>query len=188
MDTSQIIVTGSESLQQAIKGLSTESPAMRRHIMSIIRKEIAAARKRICEDAQDVLDNDPRKAYLAVRSSVYKQVLGAQVNILPTTKRGAPTTYVRHRKLDDNPRQRGGNRRKRSLRTMQMESYQGVDRGFILRFQNAGTATRETRFGNRGSLRARRWFGTSSAFQVEQAANAIADMIERALNAEFKLL
>lgn len=188
MDTSQIIITGNEELQQAIKSLSTESPAMRRHIQGIIRKQIAEARKRIVQDAQDVLENDPRRAYLAVRSSVYKQILGAQVNILSSKRSGAPTKYMRHRKLDDNPGQRGGNRRQRSLRTMQVESYQGADRGFILRFQNAGTTDRETRYGNRGHITARHWFGISSAFQVDQAANEIADMIEKALNAEFKLI
>lgn len=182
-----IEIQGLEGRQAELRNLMTTNPAMRRHIQAVIRKKVGEARKRIVEDAKDVLENDPRKAYLAVRSSVYRQVLGAQVNILSSRKRGAPTRYRKPRKLDENPHKRGGNRRKRSQRTMQVESYQGVDRGFILRFQNAGTQERQTRYGNRGSISARPWFGISSAFQVDRVANEIAELIERALDAEFKL-
>jgi hypothetical protein len=116
---------------------------------------------------------------------VYKQILGAQVNILSSRKRGAPTKYQRPRKLDENPHQRGGNRRPRSSETLRYQSYEGVDRGFILRFLNAGTVERETRFGSRGALRARQWFGISSAFQMDAAASRIAEEIESLLQQEF---
>ncbi len=165
----------------------TTSPAMKRELQAIIRRAINNARKNIVKDAQDVLENDPREAYRAVRSSVYKQILGGQVNILSPRRRGAGTRYQRPRKLDENPHQRGGNRRKRSRDTIRMDSYQGKDRGFILRFQNAGTVERETRFGKRGSLRARQWFGRSSAFQMDAAANVVAQEIENMLNSEFKI-
>jgi len=69
---------------------------------------------------------------------------------------------------------------------MQLDSYEGADRGFILRFQNAGTAERETRYGNRGSLRARHWFGISSAFQMDAAASRVAEEIENLLQQEFQ--
>lgn len=187
MAANTIIIQGLESRQHDLKQMLTTNPAMRRHLQGIIRKKIGEARKRIVEDAKGVLENDPRQAYRAVRSSIYRQILGAQVNILSSRKRGAPTKYHKPRKLDENPHQRGGNRRPRSQRTMQLESYQGVDRAFILRFQNAGTQERQTRYGNRGSLAARHWFGTSSAFQIQQAADEIADLIERTLDSEFKL-
>jgi tRNA(Met) C34 N-acetyltransferase TmcA len=70
---------------------------------------------------------------------------------------------------------------------MQLDSYEGADRGFILRFQNAGTVDRDTRYGNRGSLRARHWFGVSSAYQMDAAATKVAVMIEQMLDSEFKL-
>ncbi len=187
MPENTIQIQGSEALQKALQSLSTESPATRKYIQDIIRTKIKEARKRISEDAQDVLKNDPRKAFLAVRSSVYKQILGAQVNILSPSKRGNPTRYQKTRKLDETPNQRGGNRRPVTARTLQVESYQGVDRGFILRFLNAGTSERETRYGNRGSITARPWFGTSSTFQVDQAATEISEMIENLLTSEFKL-
>ena len=165
--------------------MQTDNPATKKELQAIIRRAIAEARKNVVTDARDVLENDPRHAYKAVRSSVYKQILGGQINILPSRKRGAPTKYQRPRKLDQNPTQRGGNHRLRSSETLRYQSYEGIDRGFILRFLNAGTNERETRFGSRGSLRARHWFGTSSAFQMDAAASRIAEEIESLLQQEF---
>lgn len=193
-----IEIQGLDARRKELEQLVTSNPAMKKYLQGIIRKCIGEARKNVIKDAQDVLstkpegapDNwvaDPRHAYKAVRNSVYKQIFGGQINILSSRKRGAPTRYQRPRKLDDNPHQRGGNRRKRSLRTMQLDSYEGADRGFILRFQNAGTADRDTRYGNRGSLRARHWFGVSSAYQMDAAATKVAVMIEQMLDSEFKL-
>ena len=185
MEKDAVVVSGIEQYQQALRKMQTDNPAIKKELQAIIRRAIGQARKRIVQDAKGVLENDPRHAYKAVRYSVYKQIFGAQVNILPSRKRGAPTKYQPPRKLDENLHQRGGNRRPRSYRTMQLQSYEGVDRGFILRFQNAGTVKRETRFGNRGSLAARHWFGTSSAFQVYAAAREVAEEIEKLLQQEF---
>jgi hypothetical protein len=69
---------------------------------------------------------------------------------------------------------------------MQLDSYEGADRGFILRFLNAGTAERMTRYGNRGHLAARHWFGASSAFQLDTAASRVAEEIENLLHQEFQ--
>lgn len=179
-----IIVTGIEQYQEALRKLQTDNPRTKRELQVIIRRAINEARKNVIKDAQDVLENDPRHAYKAVRNSVYKQILGGQINILSSRHRGAATKYQRPRK--ERPENaRGGNRRPRSMRTMQIDSYEGVDRGFILRFQNAGTVDRETRFGNRGNLRARHWFGRSSAFQMDAAASHIAEEIENMLQQEF---
>lgn len=179
-----ITVTGIEQYQEALKKMQTDNPATKKALQAIIRRAISAARKRVITDAKDVLENDPRNAYKAVRNSVYKQILGGQINILSSRKRGAPTRYQKPRK-EREANARGGNRRPRSERTMQIDSYEGVDRGFILRFQNAGTVERETRFGKRGSLSARHWFGRSSAFQLDTAASEVAAEIERMLQQEF---
>ena len=186
MANDAIIVTGIEQYQEALRKLQTDNPRTKRELQAIIRRAINEARKNVIKDAQDVLENDPRHAYKAVRNSVYKQILGGQINILSSRHRGAATKYQRPRK--ERPENaRGGNRRPRSLRTMQVDSYEGVDRGFILRFQNAGTVERETRFGNRGNLRARHWFGRSSAFQMDAAASRVAEEIEKMLQQEFQL-
>lgn len=181
-----IKIQGLEERRQELEKMTTDNPNMRKHLQAVIRKAIGEARKNIVKDAQDILDNDPRHAYKAVRYSVYKQILGGQVNILSSRHRGAATKWVKPKK--DRPENaRGGNRRKRSQRTMQIDSYEGVDRGFILRFQNAGTVERETRYGSRGSLRARHWFGISSAFQMDAAATKVAEEIEKMLDSEFRL-
>ena len=71
--------------------------------------------------------------------------------------------------------------------TIQIDSYQGKDRSFVLRFINSGTVDRQTRYGNRGYLRARDWFGRISAWHMNTAANEVVKMVEELLNAEFKL-
>ena len=182
-----ITVTGIEQYQEALKKMQTDNPATKKALQAIIRRAIAEARKNVVKDAQDVLENDPRHAYKAVRNSVYKQILGGQINILPSRKRGAPTNY--RKPVKERPANaRGGNRRPRSYDTMRMESYEGVDRGFILRFLNAGSDERETRFGSRGALRVRHWFGRSSAFQLDAAASRVAEEIEKLLQQEFQMM
>ena len=122
---------GLEERRQELEQLMTTNPATKRVLQAIIKKAINNARRRIVEDAQDVLENDPREAYRAVRSSVYKQILGGQVNILSPRRRGAGTSYQRQRKLDENPHQRGGNRRRRNKTTIRIDSYQGKDRAAL---------------------------------------------------------
>lgn len=187
MEKDFIEIHGLEARRKEIESLSTTNRAMYRELQKIIRKAINEARKNIVKDARDALDNDPRQAYKAVRNSVYKQLLGGQVNIISPYKRGAPTKYQRPRKLDKNPKQRGGNRMKRSEETMRYESYHGKDRSFILRWLNKGTKVRETRFGKRGSITSRPWFDISSTYQVNAAANMVAEEIEKLLSSEFKL-
>ena len=179
-----IIVTGIEQYRQALEKMQTDNPRTKKELQDIIRRCINEARKNVVKDAQDVLkDNDPRHAYKAVRHSVYKQIFGAQINIISSYRRGAATNYEKPRTLQEG--QRGGNRRKRSLDTMRMESYEGKDRGFILRFQNDGTRDRSTRYGDRGHISARHWFGISTAFQMDGAAARIAEEIETMLQQEF---
>lgn len=182
-----ITVTGIEQYQEALRKMQTDNPATRRALQAIIRRAIGEARKNVIKDARDVLENDPRHAYKAVRNSVYKQILGGQINILSSRRRGAPTKWTKP-KMDRPENARGGNRRKRSSETMRIDSYEGADRGFILRFLNAGTVERETRYGSRGSLAARHWFGRSSAFQMDAAASRIAEEIEKLLQQEFQLM
>ena len=57
-------------------------------------------------------------------------------------------------------------------------SYQGKDRGFVLRFLNQGTADRNTRYGHRGAIGTRQWFGSASQREMQQAAGDIDRMID----------
>jgi hypothetical protein len=137
---------------------------------------------------------DPRSAYKAVRFAVYRKLFGGQVNILSPRNKGKGRLYEPPRKLQ--PKQRGGNRRTRGDRTTELMSYFGKDRGFVLRFLNAGTRVRynggrngrtEEQYntfiahhegrGHRGAISARNWFGGASQQQLENAASNLDKMI-----------
>jgi uncharacterized protein YaaR (DUF327 family) len=81
---------------------------------------------------------------------------------------------------------RGGNRMPRSRRTEDLLTYQGADRGFVLRFLNQGTEGRESRFGNRGAIAPRNFFATSSQKAMEQAAEQLDRLIEELIKKEIK--
>lgn len=144
---------------------------------SFIRSVLKDARKKVSRDIQTFIENDPRKAARAVKFAVYKTLFGGNLSILSKRKAGVKYELVRQRKLDENPHQRGGNRRPRSQRTQQLETYYGADRGFVLRFLNAGTDTRETRFGTRGAIRPTGLFEHTAPWQMETAAEILADNI-----------
>ena len=158
----------------------------RKRIQKIIREELKDAAKRLREDAKYELKEDPRKAFRAVKSSVYRRILGGNVSILNPKRAGARYQLIRERKLDMNPHQRGGNRRPRSARTEQVDSYFGKDRAFILRFVSSGTAARSTRYGNRGSIAARNWFQNMAPHEMEIAAGNLAEVIEEELAEAYK--
>jgi hypothetical protein len=158
----------------------------RQRIRKIIREELKDAAKRLREDAKYELKEDPRKAFRAVKSTVYRKILGGNVSILNPKKAGNRYQLIRERKLDINPHQRGGNRRPRSARTEQVDSYFGKDRAFILRFVSSGTAERKTRYGNRGSIAARNWFPNMAPREMELAAGNLAEVIEEELAEAYK--
>ena len=154
-----------------------------KEVKIIIRKELSKARNEISKDTKEVIGYDPRQAYRAVRRVIYKRVLGGNINILQSRK--ASSTRVRvqkERKLREG--QRGGNRRPRSARTEQVDSYFGADRGFILRFLNLGAGLSSERVnynvGNarRGHITPRDWFGSKSEARITEAAERICDQIE----------
>lgn len=147
-----------------------------KEIQKLIRKVLKEARGRLSADAQAALPNDPRQAYRAVKHSVYKSILGGSVSILNKKRRSGksyPVPEQRERKG------RGGNRLTRSKRTEEIMSYYGDDRGFILRFLNAGTQVRSSRYGNRGSIAARNWFPGASQKQMEVASQQLTELIEK---------
>jgi hypothetical protein len=158
----------------------------RKRIQKIIREELKDAAKRLREDATYELKEDPRKAFRAVKSSVYRRILGGNVSILNPRRAGARYQLIRNRKLDINPHQHGGNRRARSARTEQVDSYFGKDRAFILRFVSSGTAERKTRYGNRGSIAARNWFQNMAPREMDLAAGNLAEVIEEELAEAYK--
>ena len=181
----EIQMEGIGVVLEGLSDLRTDSKRMRSDLKKIIRTVLAYARKAISQDAFDLLPNDPRKAYQAVRHSVYKRVLGGQVNILAKRRAVGRMSIMRPARTLK-PGQWGGNRRKRRAKTNQIDGYIGSDRGFILRFLNAGTEDRETRYGRRGRIKTRNWFGTSSAFAMDTAAGKLEELIDRAVEEVWK--
>lgn len=180
-----IIIEGIDELEKKLKQMRTDDPTFEKRLRGAIREILKEARNELAKNATKGLDmkSDPRQAYRAVRSSVYKRIFGGQVNILQSRKAGAGKLYEPQRKLQ--PGQRGGNRMVRSKRTEQLMSYQGKDRGFILRFLEAGTSQRTSYGGNRGSITARHWFGTTSRQEFEHAAEKLQKLVDRIIKDEF---
>ena len=175
-----------EQQNRAFGRLMATDKETRKRIQKIIREELKDAAKRLREDAKYEMKEDPRKAFRAVKSSVYRRILGGNVSILNPKRAGARYQLIRERKLDMNPHQRGGNRRSRSARTEQVDSYFGKDRAWILRIISSGTVTRKTRYGNRGSIVARNWFQNMAPHEMELAAGNLAAVIEEELAEAYK--
>ena len=175
-----------EQQNRAFGRLMATDKETRKRIQKIIREELKDAAKRLREDAKYEMKEDPRKAFRAVKSSIYRRILGGNVSILNPKRAGARYQLIRERKLDMNPYQRGGNRRPRSARTEQVDSYFGKDRAWILRIISSGTVTRSTRYGNRGSIVARNWFQNMAPHEMELAAGNLAEVIEEELAEAYK--
>lgn len=184
-----------------LKAAMTTDPKMRKVIQQHIREALFAARREVMA-AFPAGNGDPRESRRAIRTSVYKKVLGGNINILTGKKAHGTNSYEPPRTLT--PGQRGGNRRKRSDRTKQIQGYAPLARGFILRFVNSGTKTRVIGFrntlkgnrdrynsrvtrihsgehagtGNRGAIAPRNWFMSSAESALGAAAQTIAELIE----------
>lgn len=188
--TPNMEVTGLDELSKKLDRLQAKDSQMEQRITKIIREAIKAARSMVTADAKGATGSDPRHAYKAVRTMVYKRILGGNINILTKRKAGSGKSgYEPPRTL--RPGQRGGNRVPRSARTQQLMDYEGSDRGFILRFLNTGTGSREAGsrggrlHGNRGSIAARNWFPSSGQRAMNAAAQYITDEIDRLIAEEF---
>jgi len=174
------VVQQSKALEAA---LST-NPETQKALRKLINRVIKEAREQAIKNVK--FDNgDPRGAAHSIRRTVYKKILGANLNIYNSRKAGKPTSYEPPRKLQ--PHQRGGNRVSRGERTNKIMHYGPHDRGFILRFLNSGTTDRTagTRGGNlggnRGSITARNFFRNASEKELIQAADTLANLIDTEL-------
>lgn len=208
-------VTGLAELSKKLDALLLKDPKMEKKIQHIIGRALRKAEKKM-ESYVDtsVLKNDPRHAAKAIRYTVYRRILGGNLNILHGKQRGAATGYTPARHPSSG---RGGNRRLRSERTIRMEGYEGADRSFILRFQNAGArvgggnrslgdfSTDEHRAkvkrgsqggnvnrygktvntGSRGRIAARNWFGNISDSYMQEVAATIEAEVDKAISEVF---
>lgn len=200
-----VTISGLDELDKKLAQLKTDSPGFEKRLRDVIRKILGKARANLRKDAADGLNmkSDPRHAYKAIRFAVYKKIFGGQVNILQSRKAGAETGYKSPRKGTSDPKGRGGNRRTRTSRNL--DKYEGVDRGFILRWLNGGmtkTNPRVIQFtenkrrhvdkwnkhpntGNRGAIAARNWFRGASLQELQKVAGEMDELINKIIKEEF---
>lgn len=189
-----VIVEQRKVLEQA---LST-NPKTQKALQKLIRRVVMEARAKVVSAAENAIKNDPRQAARAVRTAVYKKILGANINIYNSRKAHGSTSYEPPRKGVSG---RGGNRRTRSPRTSQIMGYAPLDRAFILRWINDGTpGARNIEFtpndrrkvdrwnnhpntGNRGNIAARNFFRGAGERALAQAADNLATLIDTELEA-----
>ena len=186
-----IEIDGFVERRQELERLLMTNPEMEKKVQGLIRKVLLTARRELSNIARGEMQADPRQAYKAVKSTVYRQILGGSVSILNRKRAGAKNLYEPPRK--QRPEwARGGHRVPRSSRTEDMMSYQGAERAFILRFLNAGTTertagTRGGRLrGNRGSISARNFFSSNSQTAMQKAAEQLAFLIDSMIKQELQ--
>ena len=187
-----VIVAQQKVLEQA---LST-NPHTQKALQRLIREVIMEARAQTVRGIGSALQSDPRETRRAVRTAVYKKILGANINIYNSRRAHGSTNYEPARTLTAG--QRGGNRRPRGSRTQSMMHYAPLDRGMILRWINAGTSDRTVPFttnehrkadrwnhnpntGNRGHIAPRNFFRSSAESALVRAADTLANLIDTEL-------
>ena len=189
--------------EKNLERMMTDNPETRQAIQALIRETMWEARNATAHEIEHIVGNRGQSAR-AIRNIVFQKALGGNVNIL-NPKRGTASWKVvqKTRKVDLNPKMRGGNRRKRSMRTIQIQGYEGKARGFILRFQDSGTRQRfavgrnsmtgkgnnrenalywgklkQAGKGNRGSITAGEFFYRIASKNLGIAAEKLSAMIE----------
>ena len=199
----QFQVDGLVKQRKELEQMLSSNPDMEKRLQKVIRKVLMQARKTVMDSIQ-FKHGDPRQARKAVKTAVYRRILGGSVSLLNKRRAGAAGSYEPLRKGSTG---RGGNRRRRSQDTQRMMSYQGADRAFILRFLNQGTAWRNIEnfatnpkrddwpsvpkwnkhpnTGNRGSIAARNFFSSSSRRALQQAAAELDKLIDDMIKKEF---
>lgn len=208
-------VTGLAELSKKLDALLMKDPKMEKKIQHIIGRALKKAEKSLEQYVDSsVLKSDPRHAAKAIRYTVYRRILGGNLNILHGKQRGAATGYTPERHPSSG---RGGNRRPRSSRTIRMEGYEGADRSFILRFQNSGARVgggirslgdfrtdehrgkvkrgsqggnvnkygKTVNTGSRGRIAARNWFGNISDSYMQEVAAIIEAEVDKAISEVF---
>lgn len=180
------------NVEEVLEKFATDYPGTAKMMAKVMRRVLAKIRAKTSRDLQSIINNDTRKASKAVRLAVYKKILGGNISILDPKKASSTRCrLVRARKLDANPKQRGGNRSERTDRTEKLDSYYGTDRAFVLRFLNQGVdrtdPSSQHRYGNRapgnrGVIQGRNFFGPTVDKNLEQAG----EMLEEEIIKEFE--
>jgi hypothetical protein len=192
-------VDGLVRTRNELEALLSSNPEMEKKIQGLVRKVLMAARKQIMGDIP-FKHGDPRQSVKAVKTAVYKRILGGSVSLY--NKRGTGKGSNGYEPPRKGSIGRGGNRRSRSARTQQIMSYEGSMRAFVLRFLSEGVSGRAINFeyndnrrvdkwnkhpntGNRGNIAPRNFFANSSHKALQQAAEQLDQLINELIAKEF---
>ena len=202
-------VDGLVKQREELEHLLMSDPAMEKRVQGLIRKVLMAARREIGSIIK--FDHgDPRQAYKAVKTAVYRQILGGSVSLYDKKRKNTQfSAYEPPRTLK--PGQRGGNRRPRSQRSWDLIHYAGPDRAFVLRFLNAGAHGRAIEFnydetrehvrrgsqggnikkygktintGYRGNIKPRNFFAPASHQAMRKASDQLTKLIDELIKQE----
>jgi hypothetical protein len=162
-----------------LEQLLTTNPNTEKALQKLIRKAIKEAR---AETASKIKfkNGDPHHAAQSIRTTVYKKILGANINIYNSRRAHGSIDYTPPRKQRP-PHARGGNRLKRSEETQRILNYGPLDRGFILRWVNSGTNGRTSRYGNRKSIAARNFLRNAGEPALVKAVDTLSNLIDSEL-------
>ena len=183
---------------QVLEDALSTNPKTQNALRKLIRIAIMDARSQVVSAASSSMKSDPRGAANAIRTTVYRKILGANINIYNSRKAHGSTSYEPPRKGVSG---RGGNRLPRSGRTAKIMGYEALDRGFILRWINEGAGengrsitfksderrgrwpsvpkwSKNPNTGNRGSIAAHNFFRGAGDRALVQAADNLANMID----------
>ena len=184
-DIKALVGVEKEILKQ-LDGLLLKDTAFADSAQAMLWDKLSQVRKEAVEIAELELKNDPRNAAHAILRRMYKGRLAGNINIGDNRKRlESESTYVEPRGG------RNGSRRTRSVkgRTEKLRSYQGADRGFILRILASGRneyrATSDgpvgrgsmATYGRRGSIGSRVDVIEASYPYMERASEELGRMI-----------
>lgn len=185
--------------EKNLERMMTDNPETRKAIQRLIRETLWEARNATAHDISGIVGGRGQ-SWRAVRNVVFQKILGGNINILNKTRGTAAWKIIQKtRKVEQNPHMRGGNRRRRSLRSAMVEGYEPTARGFILRFQDSGTRQRfiggrnssgrgdnglrwgrmkARGIGNRGSITAGNFFYRIASQRLGAAVEKLAKMID----------
>lgn len=185
--------------EKNLERMMTDNPETREAIQRLIRDTLWEARNATAHDISGIVGGRGQ-SWRAVRNVVFQKILGGNINILNKTRGKAAWKIIQKtRKVEQNPHMRGGNRRRRSLRSAMVEGYEPTARGFILRFQDSGTRQRfiggrnssgrgdnglrwgrmkARGIGNRGSITAGNFFYRIASQRLGAAVEKLAKMID----------
>ena len=161
-----------------LEKLLTTDPTMERGLRNAIAYVMGKARQSVVDAASTAMTTDPNHAAKAIRRTIYQQILGANLNILRKRRAGKTASVP-------------ASLRGRTSDTERILGYQGSDRGFILRFVNAGTRERTathmdghairltqrsgnrvyqggSRIGYRGSIQGKNFFGPAALAAINE--------------------